>query len=144
MATGAIFAQGTLLQLGDGGTSEVFTTIAEVLSLTGPTLTRDTIDVTNQSSTGGFREFINGLKDGGEVSFDLNYIPTEATHDASTGLLADYESGVSRNFKLIFPDTGATTWLFTGVVRDFQISAEVDSQLRASCVIKVSGAPTLV
>jgi predicted secreted protein len=144
MATQAIFALGTLLKIGDGGGPETFTTIAEVMSISGPGLTSDTIDVTSHSSTGGFREFIMGLSDGGEVTFTINYNPTQATHNATTGLLRDYINRTRRNFKIVFPDGSSTTWSFTGVVTGFSMSAPTDAQLSADVTIKVSGAPTLV
>jgi predicted secreted protein len=135
MATAATKAQGTLLQVQIG---TAYTTINEVLSITGPTLTSDLIEVTSHSSTGAYKEYILGGKDGGEVSFDVNYLPAD-----STGLLSMYDGQTIEDFKLIFTDTGTTEWTFQGIVQDFQISAEIGSQLTASCTIKVSGQPTL-
>jgi len=51
MATSAVAAFGTLLKIGDGGGPESFTTIAEVRTLGGPELSRDTVDVTSHDST---------------------------------------------------------------------------------------------
>lgn len=136
-------AFGTLLQTGDGATSEVFTTIAEVITISGPALSTDTIDMTHHSSPGNYEEFVGGTLRSGEVTFDINYIPTAATHDASTGLLKDYENRTVRNFKLVFPDTGNTTWSFAAVVVGFEPSAPHDDKLMASVTLKISGQPTL-
>lgn len=136
-------AFGTLLKIGDGATSETFTTIAEVIGITGPALSTDTIDMTNHSSPGNYEEFVGGTLRSGEVTFDVNYIPTHATHDASTGLLADYEARTVRNFQLVFPDTGTTTWAFAAVVTGFEPAAPHDDKLSASVTLKVSGQPTL-
>ena len=38
--------------------------IAEVISISGPTMTREFIDVTSLDSIGGYREFIAGFRDG--------------------------------------------------------------------------------
>ena len=96
MPSGALHAHATLIGKGDSGSPEMFTTIAEVGSITGPTLTRDIIDVTNQDSAGAYREFIGGLIDPGELSFDINYIPTDATQDATTGIINEWHrSGCS-------------------------------------------------
>jgi len=143
MATGAIHAQGTLLQRGDGLSPEGFTTIAEVGSISGPTMQADLIEVTNHSSVGRFREYIQGLKDGGELTFDLYYQPNEATHRKSTGVLGDWDTGVRRNYRLRFPVTPAVDWILPGVVTNFEIGAEVDSALTASVTLKVVSAPTL-
>jgi predicted secreted protein len=142
MATAATKAQGTLLQGYIGGS---YQTINEVLSITGPTLGSDLIEVTNHSSTGSYKEYIAGGKDGGEVSFDINYLPADSTHDATSGLLYMYNTDpqTAQAFKMIFTDTGNTEWTFNAVVQDFQISAEIGSQLTASCTLKVTGQPVL-
>lgn len=139
----AIHAQGTLLQRGDGASPEAFTTIAEVGSISGPTLSADLIDVTNHSSPSRYREYIQGLKDGGELTFDLNYQPAEATHNASTGVLSDWNSGARKNYRLQFPTTPAVFWSFQVIVTNFEMGAEVDAQLKASVTMKLTAAPTL-
>jgi len=136
-------AFGTLLKAGDGAGSETFTTIAQVQTIGGPSLSQDAIDVTHHSSTNGWREFVAGLRDGGEVTFDIQYDPAGATHDAGTGIINDLENGTLRNFQLVFPDTGSTTWSFSGIYTAFEPSAPVDDKLSASVSIKVSGQPTL-
>ena len=138
-----ISAFGTLLKIGDGAASESFTTIAEVSNIGGPGLGLDPIDITNHSSTGGWKEFVGGLLDGGEVSLDINYDPTHATHDASTGLIKDMTDRTVRNFQLVFPDTSSTTWTFAALVTAFETSEPVDDKLAASVTLKVSGQPTL-
>lgn len=138
----AISAHGTLFQMGDGGDPETFTTVSEVIDITGPAPERATLDVTNQSS-GQIKEYIGALIDAGKVSFDVNYIPTDATQDASTGLLSLVLSGVRTNFKVIFPDAATTTWSFGGLVLGFAPSMGVDAILRTKIDIQVTGALTL-
>lgn len=142
--TGALAAKGTLLKIGDGATpTEVFTTIAEVVNITGPGLSMDPLDVTSHSSTAGWKEFIGGLLDAGEVSFEINYIPTDATHDATAGLINDMENRTKRNFEVIFPDSGNTKWTIAALVTGFEPGAPVDGKLTASVSLKLSGQPTL-
>jgi predicted secreted protein len=143
MVTAAIFAHGTLLKKGDGAATEVFTTIAEVTNIGGPGLALDPIDVTSHGSTAGWREFIGGLLDGGEVSMTINYVPTAGTHDATTGLIADKVARTVRNFQLVFPDSGNTTWSFSALVASFEPGEPVDAQLSAEVTLKVTGQPTL-
>ena len=139
-----IAAFGTLLKIGDGGSpTESFTTIAEVTDISGPELGLDTEDITNHSSTGGWEEVIPTILRSGEVSFEINYDPAGATHDASTGLIADMVAKTKRNFQLIFPDTGTTTWSFSAYVTKFAPSEPVAGKLAASVGLKISGQPTL-
>ncbi len=93
--------------------------------------------------SGGWREYIGTLLTGGEVSFDLNFIPTSATQSYSSGLIEDMVSRTKRNFNLVFSDTGATTWAFTALVTGFKPSAAVEDELAAEVTLQITGAPTL-
>lgn len=143
MASLAVSAFGTLLKIGDGASPEVFTTVAELRTISGPTLTAETIDVTTHNTPTPFRRYISGLLDGGEVTFDINFIPTDATHGYSTGLLKDMTDRTRRNFQIIFPDTGTTTWLLPTVITGFEMSSDPADVLMASVTLKVAGPPTL-
>lgn len=139
-----IAAKGTQFQIGDGGGPETFTTIAQVRDITGPGLSVDTIDTSHHATTNGWRTKLAGLKDGGDVGLELLFDPAETTHgDVSGGLLDDMNAGTLRNFKIIFPDTGATEWDIAGIVTGFEPSAPHDGALTASVTIAVSGQPTL-
>lgn len=133
----AISSFGTLLQRGDGADPEVFSTIAEVKDIKPPALSADTEEVTHQDSPGGWKEYLSTLLDGGEVTFDLNFIPTDTGHLA---LITDMTNRVKRNFKVIFPD--GTPWSFTALVTGFEPDAPVSGTLSASVTLKVSGQPT--
>lgn len=135
---------GTLLKIGDGATpTEGFTTVAEVISISGPALALGTIEVTNMSSASNYREFVAGLKDAGEVKLDINFLPTDGTQDASAGLLKDFDDRTLRDFQLVFPDASTTTWSFSAFITAFSPSAKVDDRLTASVTLRVSGAPVL-
>ena len=142
MTTGALAAYGVLLKLGNGATSETFTTIAEVRDIEGPELELETKEVTSHDS-GGWREYIGTLWTGGEVSFDLNFIPTNATQSYTAGLIKDMLARTKRNFQLIFSDTGSTTWAFTALVTGFKPSSAVEDELMAEVTLQITGAPTL-
>lgn len=134
---------GALLKIGDGGGTEAFTTIAEVSNISGPNLKLDTVEVTSHSSSGAWREKIATLLDGGDVTFDIFFAPTGATHSQTSGLLKDMKNRTKRNFTLTFPNTGATVWTFPAYVSSFQPSAPVDGALTASLTLTIAGAPTL-
>ncbi|MFD6874534.1 MULTISPECIES: phage tail tube protein [unclassified Streptomyces] len=131
-------AFGTQLQRGDGATpSENFTPIANVTDITPPEIERETIDVTAHDSPDAWREFIGGLKDGGEVSIDVNYDPRE--HDL---LLADFADSQPRNYKIVWPGT-LGEWAFGALLTGFAPEAPHDDKLAASLTFKVSGKPTI-
>lgn len=140
----AIAAKGTLLQRGDGASpTENFTTIAEVTNLSGPSLSSEPLDVTHHGSPSGWREFIGGLKDGGEITAEANYIPADPTQDGATGVLKALKAQSIDNYKLIFPDSANTEFLFAALVTGFEPSAPVDGKLAKSTTFKITGSPTL-
>lgn len=142
--TGAISAFGTLLKIGDGASpTETFTTIAEVTDIGGPSLKLATIEATSHSSTDGWIEKIGGLLDGGELSFDVSFIPTNATQNFSTGLIYAMVNRTVRNFKLVFPNLSATTWAFAALVTGFEPKEPIDDKLSASVTLEITGKPTL-
>lgn len=143
MPTAAIGAFGIQLQIGNGGGPEVFTTIAELRDIDGPDMSMDTIDVSNQSSPGAWREKIAGLLDAGDITFDIAFVPTNATHNFSAGLLRDMTNRTRRNFRLVFPNAGATTWTIPAYVTGFSPSGPVEDALTASITLTVAGQPTL-
>ena|SRR3990167_3011197 len=143
MASAAVAAFGTLLKLGDGGGSEVFTTIAEVKDITGPSLTGNPIDVTSHDSPSAVMEFIAGLKDGGTITFTVNFLSSNATQSYAAGLLKDWWNRTKRNFQLVFPYASPITWTIPALVTQFTPSEPVAGALTASVSLKVAGAPTL-
>ena len=132
-------SHGTLLKVGDGGGTEVFTTIAKIKDISGPGFNRGTHDASTQTTDWG--EIVPGIKMGGQVTFDINLIPTEGTHDQTTGLLKDFIDGVKRNFQLVFPDAGNTVWQFAAYVLNFEPDAPVDGLLTASLTVEITGDP---
>lgn len=122
-----------------GGTAgvEEFTTIAEVTNISGPGRSLETIDATHMESTDAYREYLPSLKDGGELNFDLNYLPADANQ---LGLSEDMENRIRRNFRIVWTDVANSTDQFSGYVTSFEPSAQIDDKLSASCTIKVTGA----
>jgi len=138
--TSAISAKGTLLKR-DG------TTIAEVKDISGPSLSAEVADVTSHDSANGWREKIKTLLDAGEVTFDINFVPTGASHkDSDGGLLYDLKtltSAGTQTWSVVFPDGLSTTWSFSAFVSGFDPSMPVDGPAEASITLTVTGEPTL-
>jgi len=139
----ATFAKGT--QLKAEVTTGVFTLIPEIRSITGPGMSADILDATSHDTPGGFRDKKQGLKDWGTLSFEMLWIPANAMHQL---LYADFSvsPGIERNYKLIFPNAGLTTFSFKGFVNSMPITAPFDQLLSMNVEITILGspAPTLV
>lgn len=132
-----IDAFGIELQRSDMEETPAFTAIGSVTNVSGPEIERETYDVTAHDSVDGWREFIGGLKDGGEVSIELNYDPR--IHDT---LVEDFEDTEPRDYKMVFPG-GMGTWELKLILTGFSQEAPVDDKLSAELTFKVSGKPNI-
>ena len=133
----AIAGFGTRLLKGDGGSPEAFTDIAEVHDIDGPGLNLGTTEVTHHLSPDAFKEYLATLKDMDDLSFEIAYVPSNATHDTSTGLIADLNNRTRRNFQVIFTDS--TVWDFAGFVTGFKVSGALENALLANVTIRPTG-----
>jgi predicted secreted protein len=112
--------------------------IAEINSISGPNMSRDTIDVTSLDSTGGYREFIGGFRDGGTVQLAMNFL--RATIDT---MKTDFETDDLQNYEIVLPDDETTTLEFTGLVTELPLEIPPDDKITMTVSIKVSGQVTL-
>lgn len=135
----AIPGPGFLLQVDVSGT---YTTIAEVKDINGPEASVDVVDVTNQDSPDNFEEIIPTLKRGGSVTFDVNFVPDDATHDSTTGLLSYLNARSLESWQIILPDTGLSVQ-FAGYVVKWGFKGPVANVAAASMEIRVSGPVTI-
>lgn len=140
MVHNAVSSFGTLLKIGDGGGSEVFTTIAEVMDISGPKYAVGITDVTAHD-TGPYHQKLTTLIDAGQITFDLNFNAL-ATQGFSGGLYNDMANRTLRNFKLVLPTTVSKTGSFAAYVTGYEINAPVEGALRASVTLDVVGAVT--
>ena len=137
MSTNAISAQGTKFYVGDVGSPQGFTAIPEVKTIGGPSGQRNMRQVTDLDSTA--HEFKANLKDEGEITLGIFYIPQNAVHIT---LRNAYANGTQKNFRMEFVDTLGTTWDFYGYVKGFNAGVDVDGDVTATVTIKITGAIT--
>ncbi|BEV02202.1 phage tail tube protein [Novosphingobium olei] len=124
-----------------GASSGALTEVAELLSLTPPQRSRETIDATTLSSTGAQEFLAAGIYDPGEVSGQVHYIAGSAGDDAFIMAVTD---GVIRHFKIVVKAaTGTEDMEFSGFVTAYGVDElTIDGKQTASFTIKVSGAYT--
>lgn len=113
--------------------------IGEVMSFTPPTLTRDIIDVTSGSSANMFREFIAGLVDPGEASFDLIW----DLGDAKDILLRAISiERTPRTYRATFTQySPARTITFAAFMTGYDRATPLDDKMTATVTLKVTGSP---
>jgi predicted secreted protein len=135
---------GIHLARGDGASPEVFTNVAELVDLSPPSMTKEQVEATHTDSPDGFREYIGGLKDGGEFSATMNYVPGNATQgNASGGLLNDFlTQSTPRNWRVTFPGSPAMMWTFKAVVTGYEVAPPIDDRVTLTATFRVAGAVT--
>lgn len=140
MTSPADIGYGTLFKIGDGTTpTEVFTKIGYVTNLKPLSVSRDSIDVSHNESANRFREFIPGLRDGGEISFDILLDPDGT--DLDTLYNDEFNSNTVGNKKIDFAD--GSSFAFAGFCTKIDADAPTDDKMVLSVTYKVSGKPVL-
>lgn len=134
MATAASIGNGAQFQI-ESAIPGTFTAISEVFDITPPNETTDVIDATHFGSDG--REFIMGLSDPGETSFEMNFVPGSASE---TLLLTAKASRTAKQFRIVFPND--YTWTFSGLVTGYEPSMPNDDKMTCTVTIKVTGSVT--
>lgn len=134
-------AFGVQLLRSDMEISPNYTAVANVLTISGPTRTRDTYDTTDHDSEDGFREFIGGLRDAGELTFSIHYDPNKASHELLDNDFLDVDP---RDYRLITPPAvDQWQWDFSGIVTNLGDEFPYDGKMQRSVTIKITGKPVL-
>lgn len=139
-ATLAKVGYGSLLKRGDGGGSEVFTAIAELLSFSFAS-SLDTVEATHMESLSSAKEFIAGMLDMGEVTAECNFL-NDATQNLAAGVQLDMKNRTKRNWQLYVVSNTTDTISFTGFVTSVTRKASVNDKITLELKIKVTGLPT--
>ena len=137
------WAYDTAMQIKRFGDS-VFTTIARVEDLDGPSRSRDSIEATHLRSPKQHKEFMAGLMDGGEVNFTIQFDPRDPSHDASTGIEAAYYDRKNATFRILPPIPGTSTgyrwgYEFQGHITKMGQKYPMGDLVRQDVSIKLSG-----
>lgn len=135
-----VHGHGTHLQVDNG--SGVFADILNVKSIGGPKMSANIVDVTHMLSTGAWREKLTTLRDAGEITFGCNFVPTEATHGDSAGLIYLFKKSIVRTWKIIFADTGLSEWEFDAVISGLEFNDPLESVWEVNVTLALSGEPT--
>lgn len=132
-ATNAMIGYGSLFEIStDNGVS--WDEIAEVYDITPPSDTIDVIDATHMQSPNATREFILGLNDPGECSFEMNFIPGS---NADETIQAVRNARERVKCRITWPNN--VTWTFDGILTGYEPAAPTDDRMTATVTFKVTG-----
>lgn len=135
----------------NGGTA--YTSIGQVTDIGGPSASRGDVDVTdhdNAVSNGGagWREFVQGVPDAGDLTFGVNFDPINKTahgQTGGTGVLSDFENtGALATWLLeLHTQSGTLEWEFSGYLNGASFDSPVEGTHTGEMTVKISGKPTL-
>lgn len=131
--TEAMIGYGSRLAIKATGDSD-FVELAEVYDITPPSDSVDVIDATHMQSPNATREFILGLNDPGECSFEMNFIPGS---DADAKIQAVRAARERVQCQITFPN--GQTWTFSGILTGYEPAAPTDDRMTATVTFKVTG-----
>jgi len=135
MASQGIAGVGTLFRRWDGAN---WVNISEIKNIGGPSKSRTTIDVTSLDATGGYKEFIAGLKDPGGVTLAMIF-----RRDTYEIMKDDFEDDNLQNYEIFLPDVEYTSFEFEGLVTELPLTIPTDEAITCDVVIKISSEVTL-
>lgn len=117
------------------GGAVTFTNIAELRSIKPFGFSRNPLE--NTVHNDGDESFLVGIRRKQPMTLALNFVPSGATHNATTGLQFWWYTGERRIFRTRYPDGSAV--IVSGFVTNVGPTAEVDSILVADITIQPTG-----
>jgi len=132
-----------------GTGDSTYTLIGYVKDITGPGESVETVDVTTHDSAGSAREYLSTLREGGEVSFEIEY-DLAGTDTGQVALQAAFVGMTLQNCGIVMPtgtmngyasgtqDKGCVK--FDGFITKREPAFEVAGSIRQSFTVKVTGA----
>ena len=121
------------------------TAIGNVISITGPNQTRDSIEISGMDSTNKWREFVPGMIDAGEITVEWNF------HGSASGNadgLDDQLTASAYVWTVNFNDgtdtvlTNQSQWRASGIITALGHAIPFDDKITQSLTLKLTGAPT--
>ena len=134
--TEARIGYGTVLEIALASAPTDFTYIRETYTATPPSDTDDQVDATHFQSPNRYREYIPGLTDAGEASFEMNYVPGSPTDRFLTSI-----KGKRLIARLTFPN--GVQIIFMASRGGYEKDVPIDDKMTATLTLKVSGEPII-
>lgn len=134
MSTAAILGSGTFLKITISGTA---TEVAELTSISGPSLKAKTVDTTNMDS-GGVAEKIPGILDNGTVQIEGNLI----NDTSQTQIMTDLQAKTLETCEIDFPSPSTHKINFSAYWTEFTPDFKVSDRITFKATLEVTGVVT--
>lgn len=136
-ATSARIGYGTVFQTDYTLASPVvWVTLSETTTLSLPPVSRDTIDSSHECAPNEWRTFVTGLKNGGEISVEMNFIKAQYNT-----LLGEFATQTSKPRRIVYLDGSYFT--FNGTLISMEAPIATAGKLLVVAKFKIDGEPAL-
>lgn len=133
---GETIGWGTEFHLHNG---TALTELVGVFNVGIPEGSTEEVEVTHYKSANKFREFIAGLRERGEFTVEMNYVPGSAT---DTLCQSAFGAADRRAFKIVLPDDeGQPAWEIDGeaFAKSYPRNIPLEDRITAQLNFRVSG-----
>ncbi len=115
--------------------------IGSLTKISSPEKSVDSVEVTTLDVADGYKRFIPGMKDGGEVTVSGYFDSADAGQSA---LDTAFEAGSEDTYVITFPATIGATFSFSAIITKYNAGeANLEDPLSFELTLKVVGKPTL-
>lgn len=117
--------------------SDSFVAVGRVRNIGGPQIQKEQVEATSLDSTGGFKEYVSGLKEPGQLTLTLLFDPANGQH---IGVRADVQASTAlsqRNWRIVWPNGEQAD--FVGEVLGFNRDTQSNEVLTAEVTVQISG-----
>lgn len=132
-------ALGTKLSVDKNGTATTFTDVGQVVSIDGPTAGVGQAETTHLQST--WKEFRPTIPDGGEISMEVEFDPTDTGAGGTHGFLKAIAAIPAKYYwRLTYPTTPPTVDNFRAfLTKHSRSAAGAEENLMSSVTLKIDG-----
>ena len=112
--------------------------VIQVRNISGPGVSGADVDTTTLDSSSNYRTFVGGLLDPGELTFNIVYDSTEATHALIAHLMGERHTAA---WKVCIGSTAGVTTSFNGHIKGMAREIPLDDVITCDVTVKVTGVP---
>ena len=136
--TEAQIGYGTTLEIASAVIPSVsYVEVAEVTSISPPAVSAETIDASHMKSPDKFKEYITGMKDGTNMTVDINYVPGSI---GDQNIRAMQGEAKPRSVRIVWPNGGHE--VFNAYLTNRTRAVPADGKMTSTLTFKVTGAIT--
>lgn len=139
---------GTVLRRGQGTGpipepgEDSFDPVGRVRNISGPQISKEEVPDDTLDAVGGYKQFLSGLRDPGQLEFALSFEP-ETAAAMHQEIIGDANAGTAsarRNWQIEWPD--GTIADFQGEVFSVSLNTEPNSPVDMSVTVRINGPVT--